>query len=52
MGRCAGSACIAQIQLFLTFRKHVPDRADYTAPSRQHELDHTYHTRQGSIYLP
>ena len=33
-----------QIQL----RKHVPDHADCTAPTRQHELDHTDH----EIYLP
>ena len=24
--------------------KHVPDSADCTAPTRQHELDHTDHT--------
>ena len=24
----------------------------FTAPTRQHELDHTDHTDQGSIYLP
>ena len=30
-------------------RKHVPDHAVYTAPTRQHELDHTDHTDQESI---
>ena len=25
-------------------RKHELDHADYTAPSRQHDLDHTDHT--------
>ena len=25
-------------------RKHELDHADYTAPTRQHELDHTDHT--------
>ena len=29
--------CVAQIQP----KKHVLDRVDYTAPTRQHELDHT-----------
>ena len=29
--------CVVQIQP----RKHVLDHADYTAPTRQHELDHT-----------
>ena len=35
--------------------KHVLDHAEYTAPTRQHELDHTDHTDhtdQESIYLP
>ena len=27
-------------------RKRVLDRADYTAATRQHELDHTDHTDQ------
>ena len=34
-------------------RPTAVDRADYTAPTRQHELDHTdhtYHTDQESIY--
>ena len=42
---------IAQIQL----RKLVLDHADYTAPTRQHELshtDHTDHTDQEYVYLP
>ena len=34
---CAGSLYVVQIQP----RKHVPDHADYTAPTRQHELNHT-----------
>ena len=41
--------CIVQIQP----RKHALDLADYTAPPRQHELDHTDHTDhtdQGYIY--
>ena len=36
-------------------RKPVLDHAGYTAPTRQHELnhtDHTDHTDQESIYLP
>ena len=32
--------CVVQIQP----RKHALDRAGYTAPTRQHELDHTDHT--------
>ena len=32
--------CIVQIQP----RKYVLDDADYAAPTRQHELDHTDHT--------
>ena len=32
--------CVVQIQP----RKHVPDHAGYTAPTRQHELDHTDRT--------
>ena len=40
---CAGSAyrtAVVQIQ-----RRHlVLDHADYTAPTRRHELDHTDHT--------
>ena len=32
--------CVVQIQP----RKHVLDHAGYTAPTRQHELDHTDHT--------
>ena len=40
-----GSVCIVQIQP----RKHVPDHADYTAPTRQRELDHTDHTDEESI---
>ena len=32
--------CVAQMQP----RKHALDDADYTAPTRQHELDHTDHT--------
>ena len=30
-------------------RKYVPDHADYTAPTRQRELDHTDHTDEGYI---
>ena len=33
-------------------RKQVLDRADYTSPTRQHELKHTDHTDQEYIYLP
>ena len=29
--------------------KHVLDHAEYTAPTGQHELDHTDHTDQESI---
>ena len=32
--------CVVQIQP----RKHTVDGAGYTAPTRQHELDHTDHT--------
>ena len=35
-------------------RKHALDRADYTAATRQHELDHTDlidDTDQGTVYL-
>ena len=38
--------------------QHALDDADYTAPTRQHELDHTDHTDhtghtdQESIYFP
>ena len=40
--------CIEQIRP----RERVVDHAGYTAPSRQHELDHTDHTYQGyMIYL-
>ena len=40
------------VQILL--RKHVLTvyRAGYTAPTRQHALDHTDHTDQRSIYLP
>ena len=37
--------CVVQIQP----RKHVLDLADYTASTRQHELDHTDHTDQEPI---
>ena len=30
--------------------KHVLDHADYAGPTRQHELDHTNHTDQESIF--
>ena len=43
--------CIVKIQP----RKHVLHHAGYTAPTRQHELDHTDHTDhtdQEYIYLP
>ena len=30
-------------------KKHALDDADYTAPTRQRELDHTDHTDQGYI---
>ena len=33
-------------------RKNVLDRADFTASTRQQELDHTDHTDQDSYYLP
>ena len=43
------SICILQILP----RKHVLDLADYMAPTRQHELDHTDRTDQEYIiYLP
>ena len=32
-------------------RKYVLDHAGYMAPTRQYELDHTYHTDQGFIYM-
>ena len=38
--------CTGQIQP----RKNVLDYADFVAPTRQHELDHTDHTDQGSIF--
>ena len=37
--------CVVHIQP----RKHVLDRAEYTAPSQQHELDCTDHTDQESL---
>ena len=41
--------CVVQIQP----RKHALDRAGYTAPTRQRELDHTDHTTdQESIICP
>ena len=46
--------CTVQVQL----REHFLDHAGYTAPARQHELDHTdhtdhtYHTDQKYIHLP
>ena len=39
--------CIVQIQP----RKRVLDHADCTAPTRQHELDHTDHTDQQIIQI-
>ena len=38
--------CMVQIQP----RKHVVDHADYTAPTRQHELDRTDNTDQEFVY--
>ena len=32
-------------------KKHVLDRAEYTATTRQYELDHTDHTNQECIYI-
>ena len=46
--------CLVQIQP----RKHTVDDADYTAPTRQRELDHADHTDHTDhadheyIYLP
>ena len=37
---CCARICIEQIQP----RKQFVDHADYTAPTRQHELDHADHT--------
>ena len=43
---CAGSVK-AQIQpKMIQPRKHVLDHGGYSAPARQHELDHTDHTDQ------
>ena len=36
---CAGSVSICRVQI--QPRKYAPGRADRTAPTRQHELDHT-----------
>ena len=33
-------------------KKRVLDHAEYTVHTRQHELDHTDHTDQDSIYMP
>ena len=42
--RCrAGRICVVQIQPRKDVLNHA-DHADYTAPTRQHELDHTDHT--------
>ena len=39
--------CVVQIQP----RKHALDHAGYTAPTRQHELDHTDHTDHTDQYI-
>ena len=46
MIRCAGSGKY-QIQLW----KPVQERAYYTTPTRQHELDHTDHSDHEYIYF-
>ena len=43
---CTYRVCIVHIQP----RKRVLDRAHFTAPTRQHELDHTNHTNHTDIF--